>query len=199
MTRPLPSLLLLLLTVPAALAWPSPTCVSSGSTATLTDVPSTLNCIIVYDANWNTLTTSITTAGSGTITLQGLSKPAGNVEFYFDTACKTMIEEIGCTSGSAPPAATSAPPATTSAPPAATSAPPAATSAPPAATTKPTKAPAAPTTPAATNPPATSAPVSSGSSRAPSNVRAMYVWTYGNCIFNNYPASQYKANCKVAE
>ena len=217
----------------------NPSCVSSGGSVALSNMPSQTRCVITYGTNWNMLANlAVTPATNGQAVVLDQSNVA-HVEFYSDAKCSVFVDSTDCTiSSSAPTTQTTTAPTTkvttapttqtttapttqtTTAPTTQTTTAPTtkATTAPTtkattAPTTKATTAPAttAPTTKATTAPTtkATSAPTTkattapssgSGSSRAPTNVRAMYVWMYGDCLFNNVAAgTTYSAQCGTSE
>jgi len=240
----LSAVLLLAAVLSALAAAVDPSCVSSGSSVALSNMPSQTRCVITYGTKWNMLETlAVKPAANGQAVVLDQSNVV-HVEFYSNAKCSVFVDSTDCTVSASTPTtqATTAPTtkATTAPTTKATSAP--ATSAPTTkATTAPTtKATTAPTTKATTAPttkatsaPATSAPTTkattapttkattapttkattapttkattapssgSGSSRAPTNVRAMYVWEYGDCLFNNVAAgTTYSAQCGVSE
>ena len=161
----------------------SPSCKVSGSSVVLASSTAT-KCIVIYDSNWHTLlqATSVSLA-SGQASLPALTKgTAGNIEFYSDTKCTALINTATCKNLGT--GATTAPPTNKPTTPGATTPP-----TKPAATSPPN------TKPAATSPPGTNPPYVPGS-RPPTNVRAMYVWMYGDCLFNNVAAgTTYSAQC----
>jgi hypothetical protein len=167
-------------------AWAG-TCVAAGTRATVT-TPAGTGCLLAYTSTWTYLglVPVSNAAAPTTATTPTYRAPVGHVEFYGDALCApaAFVESISCTPGPVPTR-----PATTPTP-----------TPMPTATRPPV--PPAPTTPAV--PASTTVPAVRGYNGGPpaGQVRAMWVWGKGGCLFNRLAATAggtYAARCEGAK
>jgi len=186
-------------------------CATSGMSASVTPISGT-RCMVLYGSGWKYLYMHTDMDGSvNTVNVNSLKAAALYAEFYRDAECSpnAYMGALDCAAGSVPTTPTNKPTSSptnkpTSSP---TNKPTSSPTNKPTSTptTKPTNPPTNPPTNApTTRPPPTSAPVG-GTAVPPTNgynggppvgqMRAMYLWGLGSCLFNQVSSSQYASRC----